>query len=53
MTMAAASHALVIGLGHPDRGDDAVGTIVAERLSDGRLPASPSWRWAKPPTFST
>ncbi len=37
MTMAAKTHALVIGLGHPDRGDDAVGTVVAERLSERTL----------------
>ena len=30
-------HVLVVGLGHPDRGDDAVGLLVAERLV-GRLP---------------
>ena len=33
------TRALVIGLGHPDRGDDAVGTIVANRLSE-RAPAN-------------
>lgn len=27
-------HSLVIGLGHPDRGDDAVGLIAAEALAD-------------------
>jgi hydrogenase maturation protease len=26
---------LVVGLGHPDRGDDAVGSLVAQRLGDG------------------
>lgn len=30
------THALVVGIGHPDRGDDAVGWLVAERLR-GRL----------------
>jgi len=29
-----ARHTLVIGIGHPDRGDDAVGRIVAARLRD-------------------
>jgi hydrogenase maturation protease len=29
---------LVVGLGNPDRGDDAVGAIVAQKLA-GRLPA--------------
>lgn len=28
---------LVIGVGHPDRGDDAVGRVIAERLA-GRTP---------------
>jgi hydrogenase maturation protease len=32
---------LVIGLGHPDRGDDALGTLVADRLSE-RAPAGVS-----------
>lgn len=32
---------VVIGLGHPDRGDDAVGLRVAERLA-GRLPPGAS-----------
>jgi hydrogenase maturation protease len=27
-------HVLVVGIGHPDRGDDAVGWLVAERLRD-------------------
>jgi hydrogenase maturation protease len=32
--MAADTRALVIGLGHPDRGDDAIGMVLAERLSE-------------------
>lgn len=28
------THALVIGLGSPDRGDDAVGAVIAERVRD-------------------
>ena len=32
------SPVLIIGIGNPDRGDDAVGVIVAQRLSQ-RLPA--------------
>jgi hydrogenase maturation protease len=28
------THVLVVGIGHPDRGDDAVGWLVAERLRD-------------------
>ncbi len=31
--------ALVVGLGSPDRGDDAVGPVVARRLAALRLPA--------------
>jgi len=31
------SHTIVIGLGNPERGDDAVGRVVARRLN-GRLP---------------
>ena len=38
MTRASGERVLVIGLGHPDRGDDAVGMIVAERLAQ-RAPA--------------
>ena len=29
---------LVIGIGHPDRGDDAAGRLVAERLRDRAPP---------------
>jgi len=36
---AATAATLVIGIGHPDRGDDAVGRLVAARLHD-RLPAA-------------
>jgi hydrogenase maturation protease len=34
---------LVVGLGSVDRGDDAVGTIVADRVSDALRSARVSW----------
>jgi hydrogenase maturation protease len=35
----AGKRTLVIGIGHPDRGDDAAGRLVAERLKE-RVPAN-------------